>query len=314
MDQQSKSAFIEGAVTTLGPFSIEIPKVIEAGGEYQLVRADSRDGELFALFRLAPSGGGLDYHLLSLKLIRGQIRADRFYRASTGEEMAETIKYAYGPILTAGESIKQPPTKRQLAFIHQATEYQKMKTATAVGNAKLALQTYDQLPKSTQRNRIAMSLRIEAASLYPDHADIYDAAIDDYIKAFPENSACGLLTINAGVSRQAPELITQGYNALNKWTGGDPYLDLMVGAELALMGQLKEAAQLTKAVDPSSMKSASAHHFKLAIALETRDFDEVLKQMHKLSNEFDWNFEKIREWKEYDEFVNSPQYQEWLLD
>lgn len=278
------------------------------------MRTDSRGDESFALFRVFESDGEINYHLLRLKVIRDRLRADQFYMASTGEELAETLKNAYAPILTSSESISGPVTERQRSFIREAVEYQKMKTAIFAGNAELALQIYNQLPSSTRKKRIAMSLRIQAASLYPDHAEIYESTIENFIEAFPENAACGLLTINAAVSRQDPKQLRQGHAALNKWTGGDPFLDLIVGTELAAMGQLKEAIELTKAIDPSSLNSASAHNFKLMIALEIKNFDEALKQMRVLANDYDWNFDEIRNWKEFDGFVKSPQFQKWLAN
>ena len=58
-------------------------------------------------------------------------------------------------------------------------------------------------------------------------------------------------------------------------TGGDPYIDLLVGGLLTNFGKVEEAVEMTRDIDPADVGVASAHEFKLSVALASNDHDKL---------------------------------------
>ena len=96
-----------------------------------------------------------------------------------------------------------------------------------------------------------------------------------------------------------------------KWTGGDPFLSLMVAANLAIMGRKEKAKELVSSIDVDSLGMSDGHDYRLTVALEIGDHTEVLKQLRILKDEYGYAIEDLRGVEGYEDFVNSEEFKQW---
>lgn len=305
---RDKKGMMSGALGATSKFSEAIHKSVEGGGNYQMVRAYPRGGEMFALFRLVDPESAFNYHLLRLRRVRGQTRADQFFVALTGQEMADTFRDLIAPGVSS-QSLVGRMSGAQKKADDEMEQQLGMKRAIDAGQKKKALRIYSSMSEELRKKKVPMLYKIQATPVEDEEA--YGKAVEEYIAAFPGDSAVGIMTLEAGVLREDPEMLVQGYEALAKWTGGDPYLDLMVAANLVSMDRMDKALEMSGPVDPSSMGFADPHRFKLSIALEVNDHKESLKQLRVLRDEFGFQFDDLRTAEGFEPFVKSPQFQEW---
>lgn len=309
--QKTKTSLIESNLRSASQISNEISKELIEGGDYRLVNINQRSGDSFALFRLINSDESFNYHLIRLRKVRDRVRGDQFFVAITGEEMADTFRTLFAPAI-ASMGLAGKLSGKQKEYNDAMEQLAAMKAAVDSGKLNRALKIYDQLPESVKYTKVAMIQRITATSIENERA--YQIVVDEFLEAFPGDSAGGMMTLEAGCVRNDPKLIKQGYQTLNEWTGGDPYLDLMVGANLANFGELEQAIQLTNSIDPATTGVGSSHAFKMTIAMEAEDHDETLKQLRALSNVYGYEFSDLRKVPDFAKFVDSPQFEQWQAE
>jgi len=72
--------------------------------------------------------------------------------------------------------------------------------------------------------------------------------------------------------------------------------------------QAKELLAKVEAWDPTLPDTQWTY---ISMALEDRDFDEVVRRLHKVTEELGVELYDLNTLPEYAEFVQSPQYAEW---
>ena len=135
--------------------------------------------------------------------------------------------------------------------------------------------------------------------------------IDDFIAAFPDDAAVGLITIDAAVFREDHELLMKSYDQLQRFTGGDPLLSLMIGGVLANQGNADQAKKLTESIDPSTIGLASAHDYKLSVAMAVDDHAGTLKELITLRDEYGYELSDLTNIEGFEKFIASPQHEQW---
>ncbi len=308
---KQKQQLVDGALRATPQLVGEISNGLDKGGDYRSIRVSRRGGDSFALFRLVDPELGFNYHLMRLKNVRGRVRADQFFVAMTGEEMSDTFRNLLEP------AVKSMGIAGRLTGAREQVEkdmdlQKKMKTAVEAGRFKQALRIYKGMSEKLQKTKIPMLLRISATDIEDEKA--YGKAIDDFLELFPDDSAVGIVTLDAGVMRNDPDLLIQGYEALSRWTGGDPYLDLMVAANLSEMGLKDKAKEIADSVDAESVGLADAHDYVMTIAINAEDHAETLKQLRILRDDYGYQFLDLQGVEGYEAFVKSPEFKQWQND
>ena len=286
-----------------------ISNAIRRGSNYQLLHIKQRGDNPFALFRLLASDGTLNYHLLRIKKIRGRLRVDQFFSAARAGEMAEALRSG---IVKSAKNFTPAgkATEQQKGLIEDLEIEQRMSNAVAFGFEEEALKLYDQLPDRLKVSRIPMLSRIRAIPETDKQA--YLTAVKEYLKRFPRDPAGGLIAIDVGATNEDIDILQQGHRILTEWTGGDPYLDLLVGANLSRLGEQDLALKLTESVDPSSVGLLGAHTFKLHISLAAGDHADVFTQLRILRDEYGIPFTDLKQVEHFRNFIESPEYEQWL--
>ncbi|MDA8563473.1 hypothetical protein N9L06_03370 [Mariniblastus sp.] len=311
INETDKSDLIRDAVRTAERLTNGIAIAVKKGSLYQLLHVKQQDGDPIAMFRLLSRNGTLNYHRLRIRRIRGQIRADQFVNAAQGGDMSEAIR------ITLAKSAKNfmpagKTTEQQKRLIEDLEFQQRITEAAAFGFEEEALKLYDQLPDRLKMNRIMMLSRTKA--IPDDNQSAKTTAVKECLANFPEDPAGAMMALDVGAINADIDLLLKSHQILNQWTGGDLYLDLLVGASLAGFGSHDLALKMTESIDPSSAGVSSANTFKLSISLAVGDHAEVLKQLRILRDEFKVEFSDLRESEKFRSFVASPEYEQWKND
>ena len=311
LDGTDKDDLMADAVQAAPKYLAPISSVIKDGGAYQLIHFKQRGDYSFALFRLLSASGTYNYHLLRIRKIRGQIRADQFFNAYDGVELSETIRSDLAGQAEHLMSSKQI-TDAQKRLLEDLKIQKQMRDAVGFEFEEEALKIYNQLPSRLQMSRLPMLYRIRAI---PDTDQAtYLAAINEFLAKFPNDPAIGFIALDAAAISQDVDLLQRGHQIHKEWTEGDPYLDLLVGANLAMLGQAELAKKITESVDPSNIDVPAGHTYKLSIASANGDHEEVLKQLGLLRDRYKLNFQDLDKIEQFKSFVKSPQYEQWKND
>tara|TARA_R110002049_G_scaffold2750_4_gene21873 strand:- start:10597 stop:11814 length:1218 start_codon:yes stop_codon:yes gene_type:complete len=311
VEKEFRDGFIRGATSPESTLRLigTISDEVNAGGSYRLVRVTRRAGRSHVTLRLINPDGALNYHDLRLKRSGDAIVADRLFFASTGEAFSDTLRaMVAGAVQSQGSVIRQltGEVKKEMELLRQQSD---MSNAMRRGDNETALAIYEKMPTELQQEKMPMLLRIMATGL--DDEDAYLQTIDDFVVRYPNDAAVGLITLDAAVFREDHALLMKSYDQLQRFTGGDTYLDLMVGGVLANQGRLSEAKELTDAIDPADLKLASAHDFKLSVAMAADDHPATLKQLMILRDDYGYALADLSGIEGFEKFVASPQYQQW---
>ena len=178
----------------------------------------------------------------------------------------------------------------------------------AAGDHLSALVLLDDLPDHVQKSKAGLLMRIMATPVEKESE--YLAVIDEYSALYPGDPSLGLITLDAAVLRKDIENMQKLMTELKAWSG-DGYLDLMHGGILASFGESEKANAITENVNPESFGIASAHEYKLNIALILEDHAETLKQLRVLRDDYGYEFNDLSTIEGFEKFQQSPEYQQW---
>ena len=314
VNERFRKGFMNGAMSKLAPELInQLKSVIANGGTYKLVKVVSRNGERHIVFRLVDPNSGLNYHDFQLERANGKVRASHFFIALTGEEYAETISTLLGPTIISSNSILGKVTGEQQRQLKVMQDLKKLKTLSAAGNKAEALRVYDSLPEDTRQLKAVLLMKMQILDVDEDEA-VYLETIEKYSKLYPNDPSLGIVTLDAAYIRKDVALLEKSRTLLQEWTGGDPYLDLLMGGLLAELGEVDKAVQLTKDIDPSPLNFADPHDYKMSIAMANKDYQTVLKELRVLRDKFGYQLGDLKGVEGFEGFVDSPEYAEWTSD
>ena len=193
-------------------------------GSYRLVNILDREGETHCVFRMIDPNSGMNYHDLRLTKDQGQVVAEYFFIALTGEALSDTLRKTVAPVVAQEASMFARLSSESKAAIKNLEIQGKMSTAVQQGQSKQVLDLYEMLPEDVKLEKMPMLFRVMASSEQPEQS--YLAAIDEYVRRFPGDASIGLVAIDAAVMRQSSDLLETSFKGLQDWTGGDPYINL----------------------------------------------------------------------------------------
>lgn len=294
-----------------GQLTNQIAAVCQSGGSYRLVKVLRRDGRWHAVFRMMLPNQGMNYHDIRLTSSNGKVIGDRLFVAINSEEMADTMRALAQPAMQNRNLVGRLTGQQKAAAAAFDTTIALL-TSIKSGQYQEAIRLYDQLPEASRANKSVMLGMITAQSQL-DEAK-YLAAIDRYREAFPNDPSLGLVLLDAALLRQDWDLLELSRQKLNAWTGGDPYVDLLIGTIYSQEpNKVQQALDLTKDIDPSTLGLPTAHYNKLTIALSGKDFATAVQQMKVLREEYDVEFEEesMRSEPLFAEFLESQEFRDW---
>lgn len=308
-----RSKFVQGMKSgnPAGQLTNQIASICQTGGSYQLVKIIRREGRFHAVFRMILPNQGMNYHDIRLVRSNGKVMGDRLFVAINSEELADTMRMLVQPAMQSRNLVGRLSGQQKA---DEAAFDTTIAMLTAAKNGQFAdvVRLHEQLPAANRSNKSVMLALITAQSQLDQ--DQYLAAIDRYREAFPNDPSLGLVLLDAALLRQDWELLEVSRQKLNAWTGGDPYVDLLIATIYSQDPEkIEQAMAISKEIDPRGLRLPAAHYNKLTIALSGKDFKTALQQMTILQDEYGAEFVEasMRAEPLFAELVETPEYREW---
>jgi hypothetical protein len=312
IDEKVRSGFRQGALQSVDRLVNVIHSQTADGGSYLFVRTVRRGDRRHVIMRLVSNEGAMNYHDLRLQSLNGGIVGDRLFVALTGELFSDSLRATAAQGLTSGQSFVSRLTgqaKRDLETLNQTRE---MSLAVQAGQSPRALQIYDSLPEQAQQTKLVSLHRVMALASLDESQ--YIAAIDDYSNRFPGDATLGLITLDAAYLRKDIGLLMKSYDSIQRWSGGDPLLALMVASIRAQFGEVDAAIEMSRGVNVEALQLVDAHDYALGLALVAQDHDRALNELRTLRDNHGYVFADLSTIKGYEAFAASPHYQQFLAD
>jgi hypothetical protein len=309
--REIRTGFKKGVVERLdatGGLLAETAKVVAEGASYKCIRIATGVPEPYVLYRLKFSPGGFNHHRYFLtRKEDGTVAASDIHILMSDERMSKTLERTWRMAADAFAKPKPGAKTDDLAKLAAAmTEFSGL---VSRGKNREALQKYQKLPEALQRDKNMLLLRFKAAQDL-DETGEYEAAIDDYRKYHPKDSALDLLLIDSHVVHERYADALKSVELVNRNTGGDPYLDVLRATMLIKLQRFPEAREAIAKAVKAEPDLIDASFTSLDLALAEKKFDEVVGLLKKLEAE-GYRFENLPEAAGFEEFVASPQYAEW---
>ncbi len=283
------------ARTAAEKFSEALQAAIRAGGTYKLLANRVIDGERRVKFRLLQADSAFNYHDYVVVTNAGKQSAVDVHVLTTGEPLSGSLRRSLLPVaVELKKGLIARLTTKESSYVENMPTILKMTKLQT--DPKGALAAYASLPAVLKTDKNVLTLRVQAASLVDDTS--YLAAMEDFRRAFPNDPALGVMSIDYFYLKKMHKEAIDQVSALEKATGPDAHLNSLkagihseLGAiepakkeletALALEPDLPEAVQLAIALDLASnddaaaiskLKDAQARNVPLGRLLENPDY------------------------------------------
>jgi hypothetical protein len=311
----SKEGFLRGmksAAQAQEGFGGQLIAPVAGGGSLGLLRVLNRDGQKAARIRIQHGGeGGLNYmDVVLARRTDGKIRAVDVYTFATGELMSATIRRAVIQLAASeNRGILARLTGAENDYIKNAPRIKEISQAIMQGRGAEALAICESLPDSLKNDKSVMVIRIRAASMVDEEK--YMAAMEDFQKAYPNDPAQDLMSIDYFFLRKQYDKALEVVDRLDRAVGGDPYLDTIRAGALVMAGRTADAKKAAQRLAQAEPDKSDGPMTLLSIALAEKDHAETLRLLKLLESRFGMQFRDLRTVPEYAQFVRSPQHGEW---
>lgn len=285
----------------------------ELGGSYRLLRVHEKDGHKRALFRmLLPDQGGVNYHdWLLEKRPNGEIKAVDIYIFLSAELLSVSWRRGFLPLAAeASKSFLARLTSSESEYIKNIEKLPAMTRALRSGQHHQALEVYNKMPESMQRDKNILILKIQATSMIG--CDEHMATLEDFRRFHPDDACIDMMSIDVHTYNEDFDKALACLDRLERSVGGDPYLNVLRASTLLLQGKDAEAKKLAGKAIEEEETLLDAYWALITVSLRQNSYDETLALMNDVESNFDVEFYDLETIPDYAGFIESPQYQQWL--
>ena len=309
ISKKSKAQFHAGANPAYEQFCHQLHQNIAAGGGFDLVRINQRGNHYHLMLRVVDSEGGINYQDVRLVKENDVLRGDQLFLASTGESWSDSIRMIVGSTLQSHSSFVGRLTGKDKQELKRIENLRSIRQAINAGETNQALRLIESLPPEDQQSKLVMNLRIEAVGFMDDETLL--EAIDAMRLSFPDDIASALVGLDAAFLREDDDLLMQSFQKIEKWTGGDPFLSLMVAAYRFDYGKEDEAVKMIEGIDVEGLGMAMAHEYRYMVANGVGDHAETARNLRILRDTYGYEYDDFSSYPGYEEFAASEEYRKF---
>jgi hypothetical protein len=253
-------------------FASEMVRLIPSDSDYRLLRVFNQDGKTHALCRLLHNNGGFTYHDWLLdRAPDGKIRAYQLYMANAGEYFSEMMNRI---VSLAGPPDASGLPDQNSDIIKHLVDMKSMSAALREGRDREVLIIYERLPKSLQKEKVFLLQRLQAATNLAHIAPVdFQTAYADFEKFYPDDPCLDLHSITGYFITKDYPAMYRAIDRLERWTGGDPWLENLRATALLLEakpGAPAAAEKILRAVLAEEPKLVDPHR-QLVYALARQE-------------------------------------------
>jgi len=289
----------------------EICKAVQRSGSYDLLKVRRVEGEPRALFRIV-SDSGFNYHeLLLATTADGEVAIIDLYVLSLGEWVSQTARRGFLPFLSQLEtgSLDRMDAGENL-FVENLSGILSMQQRYRQGDFEGALDVFDSMPEQLKKHRNILMTRFAIALEIGGEA--YDAAMLDLKNNFPGDPGLDLVLVdyyfNEGRFDRALEIIDR----IDRWAGGDPYLDFMRANVLYADGKPAAARTAARRAIEREPSMEDPYWTLVSISLDAGDFVETARLLGEIEGVLGVAIGDLSTIPEYARFVESEAYGTWI--
>ena len=285
--------------------------VAQAGGSYRLLRVSRDDeGRPFALFRLLPGNGSVNYHEYLLREDATGVKAVDFYVFTNGEWMSESVHRNW--LLELGEAGFARQLQSAAGFESDLARSRSLidtlHKLEAEGRGREGLDTWRRLPASLQVNKSLLLQRIRLATGAGERE--YAEAVEAFVKHFPNDAALDMYTVGLHFDRKEHDLAL-GCIARLQASVNDPYLDFLRGNVLQAKNDRDGARSAWQSAIFAEKTLLPPYWMLLAVSLADKDHWETLRLLRLVERDAGFKIPDLTEQKDYADFVRSEAYKAW---
>lgn len=279
---------------------------------YDLTKTLDQDGETVARFRLV-SVQGVNFHDFTLTKRDGTVRATNLMIFLSGETLSDTWRRTLLPVIKEqNKNWLQKLATSESEFVQALPQFEKFSQQVAGGDATGALETYAQMPKSMQQDPMVMLLRYRAASDVSEEAVI--AAAEAFREAHPDSGSIDLLMVDVHFLKGNFDEAVACLDRVQQVVGRDSYLSFLAGNAWHQKGDIAAAMERLTTATTLEPTVQDAFWLLAAIAMEQQNFQLTADTLTKVEQQFEVEWNNLRELPEYADFAASEEGQAWMAE
>ncbi len=289
-----------------------IIKAVKESGSYSLLRVRDRGKSKTALFRLAfADSGGVNYHEYELaRKPDGSIRANDVYVFYSGENLSKTLRRLYIPSAAAqNRGMIAKFLGSEADIVKGLPAIQQMAEAIKAGRPKEALDLFEKLPASLQKDKTALLVYLSAAQSLDD--TIHAGAIERIRKEFPDDPCVDLHSIDGFMFAKQYDRSQAAIDRVDKSLGGDPFLNVLRASVYVLQKQFDKARTAAETAVEKCPDMIDCYWTLLSVELGSANYPGVVNTLKKVDSHFSVEFNDLTTDPDFAGFVGSPQFREW---
>lgn len=286
----------------------EVIKAINTGSEYTFLRAYSKEGKYYLLFRLF-GDQGLNYHRHLIKYINGEPKIIDTYVYITGEYLSQTIKVIYNVSLNSLNPLKRLLNNSELEDINTMVV---IKRSLEQGEYQKVVDLYESLSKKSKNKKIFNLFVLTAAQYLSD--DKYSKYINHYESQFPNDVSLYLISIDGFILKEQYDKALLSIDKLDAAIGKDDFLNYMRGNIYYLKKDYKYAIQKFNSITLDYPLFLDAYDSLLTVYVDSKDYDSAVMVLDIMINNFEVGKEDLEALiaENFTNFSNSTQFENWL--
>ena len=285
------------------------------GGSYTLLHSHSQEKRRWLLFRLLLPESGLNYHdLLLARRPDGKIKVVDLYFYLSGELLSQSLRRSYIQLVaenSGGVLERLSGADKQLA--KNIKNMAAMVEAGRSGKFREVIDIYNKLPDDIKKNKGILIQRIQAFQNLGDDAE-YTRSIADFRKFYPDDRCIDMISIDFYQIKKNYAEALACVDRLDSAVHGDPYLQIYrANLHMEQNEPVAARADLTRGIE-AEPEILGFYTSLIELSLREKKFDETLQILRLIRTKFQLELGDLRTVPSYKDFVESPQYQEWLKD
>ena len=308
-----REGFIRGALgeTANGGFERSLANELQGDSSYRVLRAHRVGNETAVWLRSWSETSGINYHdLVFARAKDGSLKVVDLLVLSSGERMSQTMRQLYIPAAaSANRTLLQRLTGADSHMAKYAEEWQTFAKLTRT-DPRAAIAAYQRLPQDLREMKGVAILLIKASRKVGESERMQ--AIAELRRIFPNDLAAEFLSIDWYKNQKNYDKALESIDIVEKTIGGDPFLDLLRADIYREKKDFDAAMGKVQNVIDAAPYFLLGYRTFIGIALECGEFDRVLEKLKLLDERFEIEWSDFGQDADYQEFVASPQYQEWL--
>jgi len=285
---------------------------VKQGGSYHFLHLTQTDGIVHPLFRLLGSGGGLNYHELTLgRAPDGTVRIVDLYFFTNGELFSQTLhRPAIALAMSEHRDASGQKTGSDSDLMTYADQLGKFRVAAGSGDPSKALAMYDQFPSSLKHDKSNMILRLLASEKVSP--ELYEKALDEFEVLYPNDPSLLVMKLDALFLLKKYDAAFQDIEQLDQRVGGDPYLDIYRFNVRKAQGRSKDAIAFLADATKRAPAMTQPWYALIAESLDAGTNAETARLLSDSAKSANLNWSNIGTAEPFKSFAKSPEYAQWV--